>query len=304
MNLDPTIASYEEGLIHERNASPHTVKNYVFDLVEFHDYLKKFQSDLLINKEQIDLQKINPLIIRSYLAVLFQKLSPASIARKLSSLKSFFRYWQKKGKLVQNPANAIHSPKLPKKLPKFLNVDEIFAVLDASFQETYQGKRDKAILELLYSSGLRVSELVGLDLEKMDLQNRLVRVLGKGSKERIVPLGKKASDALVRYLEERSKKVKQDRDTQAVFLNNRGERLNVRTVQRLVDQAMNRCGLTKKISPHVLRHTFATHLLNGGADLRSIQELLGHASLTTTQRYTHVSLDHIMSVYDKAHPKA
>lgn len=309
MILDPLIAGFRDSLVHEKNASPHTVKNYVFDLAEFHDYLKKGQSELLIDGN-IDLEKISPLVLRSYLSLLFQKLSSVSIARKLSSLRSFFKYWQKKGKISQNPAAVLHSPKIPKQLPQFLNVDEIFALLDSRGDDTsFEIRREKVILELFYSCGLRVSELVSLNQGQINVDNRLLRVLGKGNKERIVPVGQKALDALARYLEvrvihPRGKQIKADKEEEALFINNRGGRLTVRTIQRLVDKAIKRCGLSKKISPHVLRHTFATHLLGAGADLRSIQELLGHASLSTTQKYTHVNLDQLMKVYDKAHPKA
>ncbi len=303
MTLDPSIEGFRTSLTHEKNASPHTVKSYLLDLAEFHDYLKKCQSDLL-NQGKIDLEKISPLVLRSYLSILFQKLSSVSIARKLSTLRSFFRYWQKQGKISQNPAAVLHSPKLPQQLPKFLNVDEIFALLDSKLDDGFNARREKSILELFYSCGLRVSELVSLNVGQIDVENRLLRVLGKGNKERIVPVGQKALDALAHYLEVRRQQVKEDKTEAALFLNNRGGRLTVRSIQRLVDVAIKRCGISKKISPHVLRHTFATHLLGAGADLRSIQELLGHVSLSTTQKYTHVNLDQLMKVYDKAHPKA
>lgn len=300
---DSYIKAFRESLIYERGASTHTVKNYVRDLVEFYNCLKKIEPDL-IDKEGMKLAGVSPLILRSYLSVLIQKNHPASVARKLSSLRSFFQYWVKKEKIAQNPAKAIHSPKLPKRLPKFLNVDEVFALLDVPGSDDVRGRRDKAILELLYSCGLRVSELVGLNVDQVDLENRLVRVFGKGGKERLVPVGKKASQKMDHYFKLRDSIVKKDKDSGAVFLNVRGERLSVRSIQRLVDDTIKKCGLSKEVSPHVLRHTFATHLLNAGADLRSIQELLGHASLSTTQKYTHVNLDQLMKVYDRAHPKA
>ncbi|MBI2338795.1 MAG: tyrosine recombinase XerC [Deltaproteobacteria bacterium] len=303
MSIDPLITAFETALVHEKNASPHTVKNYVHDLAEFRAYLTGCQPDL-IEEGAMAINRINPLVIRSYLSILFQKNSPASVARKLSSLRTFFQHWLKNGKINQNPARAIHSPKIPKRLPRFLNVDEIIAMLDSPSEDDFAGRRDKAILELLYSCGLRVSELVGVDLDRLDLENRLVRVLGKGGKERIVPVGKKAVERVRHYLELRPTVLKADKPTGALFLNRWGRRLTVRSVQRMVDEANRRCGLDKAVSPHVLRHTFATHLLNAGADLRSIQELLGHASLSTTQKYTHVNLDQLMKVYDKAHPKA
>lgn len=298
-----SVSAFGEALEHERGASPHTVKNYLHDLGEFCAYLQKYKPELM-TKGDLSLEKIDPMIVRSYLSILFQKNSPASIARKLSSLKSFFQFWVKKGVIAQNPARPIHSPKIPKKLPKFLNVDEIFRLLDSPGDEQFSDLRNKAILELLYSCGLRVAELVGLDIDDIDLENRLVKVIGKGSKERLVPMGKKASHRLNRYLDLRSQVIKKDRPLEAFFLNKQGGRLGVRSVERFVDEAILKSGLSKRISPHVLRHTFATHLLNAGADLRSIQELLGHSSLSTTQKYTHVNLDHLMKVYDNAHPKA
>ena len=303
MSIDSLITSFETSLIHEKNASKHTVKNYVHDLAEFRAYLESCQPEL-IEEGAMAINRINPLVIRSYLSILFQKNSPASVARKLSSLRSFFQYWLKNGKINQNPAKAIHSPKIPKRLPRFLNVDEIVAMLDLPSEDDFAGRRGKAILELLYSCGLRVSELVGVDLDQIDLENRLVRVLGKGEKERIVPVGKKAVERIRHYLQLRTSVIKADKPTNALFLNRRGIRLTVRSIQRMVDQTNRKCGIDKAVSPHVLRHTFATHLLNAGADLRSIQELLGHASLSTTQKYTHVNLDQLIKVYDKAHPKA
>lgn len=301
--MESHIQAFKETLLHQKGASPHTVKNYVRDLEEFYGLVKKNYPELL-KKDNFDLKKINPLVLRSYLSLLFQKNKPSSIARKLSSIRSFFKYWVERGELSQNPASVIHSPKIPKRLPEFLNVDEVFSLLDIPYSQDFAGLRDKAILELLYSCGLRVSELVYLDLNHLNLSERLVKVKGKGNKERIVPIGKKASSALEKYLEKREENLLNKPVADAVFLNRGGGRLTVRSVQRLVEAAIKKSGTGKHLSPHVLRHTFATHLLNSGADLRSIQELLGHASLSTTQKYTHVNLDQLMKVYDQAHPKA
>ena len=209
--------------------------------------------------------------------------------------------------IKQNPAEIVATPRQEKPLPRFLSVDEIFALLEIPDQSTVLGRRDKAILEFLYASGVRVSELVGLNLSSLDLDLGITRVLGKGRKERIVLLGSKAIAALRSWLEIRESlqepEVAED-DQEAVFLNSRGKRLSARSVARVVDKYIVRCALLRKISPHSLRHTFATHLLDAGADLRGIQELLGHVSLSTTQKYTHLSLDHLMEVYDKAHPRA
>jgi integrase/recombinase XerC len=209
----------------------------------------------------------------------------------------------KKGILDQNPAKVINSPKIPKKLPKFLNVDEINALLSVHFKNNKFGKRDRAIMELLYSSGLRVSELVSLDLGSLSLEESLLRVKGKGNKERIVPVGAQALAAIREYLNERSS-IKDIRDAEAVFMNKNGTRLSVRSVQRLVAHVTLETGLNKTATPHTLRHSFATHMLGAGADLRSIQELLGHKSLSTTQRYTHVGVDELTKVYDRTHPKS
>ena len=247
--------------------------------------------------------RVSPLVLRCYLNLLFQKNEAASIARKLSCLRSFFKYFVKTGVLLENPANAIHSPKIPKKLPRFLNVDEVSAMLAVNFDIKKFGKRDRAILELLYSSGLRVSELVDLNLDQVDFDSSMVLVHGKGNKERLVPMGAYAERALKDYLLERQT-AQHSEDPDAFFLNKNGTRLTVRTVQRLVAQVILQMGLSKNVTPHTLRHSFATHMLGSGADLRTIQELLGHESLSTTQKYTHVSIEELSQVYDKAHPKS
>lgn len=299
-SVDPHITSFADALTFERKASPHTVSNYVLDLEAFREHLTQNHPDLLENGA-IKIGEISPLIVRSYLSVLFQKHHPSSCSRKLSSLRSFFQHWVKQGHLTQNPARAIHGPKIPKRLPKFLGVEEIFAILDQPFEDDFSGQRDRAILELLYSCGLRVSELTGLDEVDVDLENRMVKVCGKGNKERIVPIGKKAIGALRDYLVYRLHLKTEDG---AIFVNRLGQRISTRSIQRMVEKINSKIGLNKNISPHILRHTFATHLLNSGADLRAIQELLGHSSLSTTQKYTHVNLDQLMKVYDASHPKA
>lgn len=278
--------------------------SYGRDLGEFYEYLRKSQAEVLENGV-LQLERINPLMIRSYLSLLFQKNGATSIARKLSALRSFFKYYVKKGELEQNPAKIIKSPKVPKRLPKFLNVDEINSMLAVELSGTKYGKRDHAILELLYSSGLRVSELVGLNMDQVDMNESLVRIHGKGDKERLVPIGSQAMTALADYLSERENVILvKDVDVTAVFLNKNGTRLTVRSVQRLVSRVTGESGLNKSATPHTIRHSFATHMLGAGADLRSIQELLGHKSLSTTQKYTHVGVDELSKVYDKAHPKS
>lgn len=286
----------------QKNSAQNTVMSYSRDLMEFYAYLKEHQAEV-VEENQLVLDRIHPLIIRSYLSLLFQKNGATSIARKLSALRSFFKYFVRKGSLEQNPAKVIKSPKVPKKLPKFLNVDEINAMLSVEMEQNRYGKRDKAILELLYSSGLRVSELVGLNLESIDKFESLARIRGKGNKERLVPIGEQAMKALAEYIQERDE-IRVLKDPAAMFVNKNGTRLTARSVQRLVAKVTGVTGLNKMATPHTLRHSFATHMLGAGADLRSIQELLGHKSLSTTQRYTHVGVEELSKVYDKAHPKS
>ena len=300
--LEPQIQEFLTFLKNQKNASFHTHKSYGSDLGEFYGYMVRCQKDCF-TKNKLVLESISPMILRCYLNVLFQKNGPSSIARKLSCLRSFFQYFVKRERLTQNPAKAIHSPKIPKKLPKYLNVDEVQALLTAHFTKKPLDKRNRAMLELLYSSGLRVSELVSLNFSHLDLNERVVHVLGKGNKERIVPVGKYAVEALEDYLEEKSVQSKA-KDSQALFLNKNGTRMTTRSVQRLLTEIIEKIGLNKNVTPHSLRHSFATHMLGAGADLRSIQELLGHESLSTTQKYTHVGIDQLAKVYDKAHPKS
>jgi integrase/recombinase XerC len=257
----------------------------------------------------IDWKDINPLLIRSYLCELISKGNmKSSVARKLASLRTFFKYLLRQGKIVFNPAQRVASPKLPRKLSSFLSADEATALLESADAPTPQGLRDRSILEVFYGGGIRLSELVGLDLSDLDMEAGLIRVLGKGGKERVVPIGSYAISALREYLARRDEffppAKKGERGETAVFLNRWGSRLSGRSVSQIVLKYLRKSGVSHHITPHSLRHSFATHLLDGGADLRAIQELLGHARLSTTQRYTHLSMDKIMEVYDKAHPKA
>jgi integrase/recombinase XerC len=289
------IDRFQQHLVVERNVSPHTCAAYLRDLAEFREFL--------VNHGGADtalLPRIDHLLLRRYLTELHKRNQRTSIARKLSALRSFFRYLVREGVLSANPAAAVATPKRSRYLPKTLSVDEAAALMERGHGATTLALRDRAFLELLYSSGLRVSELTGLDVGGLDLRENLVRVLGKGRKERIVPVGAKAHAALVAYLEARGTAG----DDQPLFTNHRGGRLTPRSVQRHLKTRLLKAGVLKDISPHALRHSFATHLLDGGADLRAIQELLGHASLSTTQRYTQVSVDQLMAVYDKAHPRS
>jgi integrase/recombinase XerC len=251
--------------------------------------------------------KIDRLAIRAYLSHLFRQCKKSSLARKISAQRSFFRYLVAEGILTQNPAEMVSTPKQDKPLPTFLPVDDVFSLMEAPDHSTVWGARDRAILEVLYSCGIRVSELVGLSDGDADYFLGILKVYGKGGKERIVPIGEKAVEALQQYLPLRDG-VLAHRNWRGprspFFINARGGRLTSRSVGRILQKHLQRCGLLRKISPHALRHSFATHLLDAGADLRSIQEMLGHVSLSTTQKYTHISMGKLMEIYDRAHPRA
>jgi integrase/recombinase XerC len=288
--LNKYIELFNNSLKAERDVSRHTLRAYTKDLSDFFSFTAKKPQD------------IDKLDIRSYLASLYQKkLKKTSISRKLATIRSFYKFLYREGYVKNNPAKLVSSPKIPKNLPRFLTIDEAFSLMEAPKGDTFQATRDKSILELLYSSGLRVSEISLLDINDLDIKESLIRAKGKGKKERIIPIGKKAMDALRNYL---SEKISLKKKSQSLFLNIQGGRLTQRSIRRIVGKYGRLIALKGCLSPHVIRHTFATHLLHGGADLRSIQELLGHASLSTTQKYTHVDIAHLIEVYDKAHPRA
>jgi len=298
------LEAFLEHLRATRNASEHTLKAYASDLGQYREYLKGCGRDW---------DSAGLLEIRGYLGHLHRLGQRRStVARKLAAIRSFYRFLHREGYLAANPARAVASPRQEKRLPRFLTVDDVFRLLecetgDAEPRGASAGRprsttallRDTALLETLYGAGLRVGELVRLNREDVDLEAGLVRVQGKGRRERIVPLGRQAREALARYLRERSGPA-----GGALFRNARGERLTDRSVRRILKHRLRVAGLLRDASPHALRHSFATHLLEGGADLRAIQEMLGHRSLSTTQRYTHVNLDRLMAVYDQAHPRA
>jgi integrase/recombinase XerC len=281
-----------------RAVSPHTLKAYAQDLKAFFAYLEP---------QGIAPEKASHLHIRGFLGVQSVTLAPASRARRLAGVKAFFKFLTRRKVIEVNPARRVKTPKLPQRLPRAVPVDEAFALMEAPDTEKVLGLRDAAMLEVLYGGGLRVSELCGLDVADLDMKSRTVRVLGKGNKERFCPLHEGAIDAVKVWLERRGEllvKPAKKQDPAALFLNFRGGRLTTRSVERHLDRYVTQLGLNRKMSPHALRHSFATHLLAGGADIRSIQELLGHASLSTTQRYTAVSFEQLQSVYDKSHPRA
>jgi integrase/recombinase XerC len=315
----------------EKNASPHTCRCYQRDLEGFEDFLKNSGMVLNISAE-VEWEKVDRLTIRKYLSFLHRKNKKSSIARKISTLRSFFRYLNREQMIGSNPAKSISTPKVEKTLPTTLTVDEAFRLMESPKNLSEKGSpavmkdnslRDRAILELLYSSGLRVSELVGLNLGQIDLDLGIVKVMGKGRKERIVPVGRKAVESLNAYLDERggmkglrpgarasvpegfpARRGAGPEGGDPLFVNSLGGRLTARSVGRLIKKYTRHSGIFRKISPHSLRHTFATHLLDAGADIREIQEMLGHSSLSTTQRYTHISIGKLMEVYDKAHPRS
>lgn len=293
-------------LRHERHASEETVRAYSSDLAQFSDY-----ASTRIGISDFSLHIITADIIRGFLATVYRRLEKTSRARKLSTLRSFFRFLLERGYHSQNPSDQVAYPKTRQKIPAFLDLDQVFHFLNALERAaaipgtTWRRARNWAMFECLYSTGMRVSELVSLKESDIDWETELIRVLGKGRKERLVPVGKKALHAIAEYLRVLDLQLPGCRNGGgAVFRNARGKKITVRSVQRILKSELRHCGLWQHLSPHGLRHTFATHLLNSGADLRSIQEMLGHVNLSTTQRYTHVNLDQLMKAYDAAHPRS
>ncbi len=274
----------------EKNYSPHTILNYKLDLNDFEKFLGSVEPEL---------GKIDYLTLRKYLAALKEKnLANRSVNRRLSTLRSFFKFLSREGLVKTNPILVLSSPKQEKHLPLFLTEEEVTKLIDSVMPKDERGFRDRAILETFYSTGIRISELAGLGKDDIDFIGGIVKVMGKGKKERIVPIGDKAISALRDYLNKRSK------DIDAIFLNKSGRRITTRGIRNIVGKYIRLAGMKHGVSPHTLRHSFATHLLNRGADLRSVQELLGHANLSTTQIYTHLTTDRLKNVYDKAHPRA
>ena len=302
--VDKLIRQYVDHLRNERNVSPHTLRNYRSDLVQFNQFL--VQRELCLGQAgTVDVRKVDIHVARAYLAALTKNRKKSSMGRKLAALKGFFRYLVAIRHIEKDPLRLIHSPKQEKPLPNFLSVDDVFQLLGAIKVNSSLDVRDRAILEVFYSTGIRASELVGLNWSDVDFQLGIIRVVGKGSKERIVPIGEVALQTLRDYGQEvRETWSLPCTGANPAFLNHRGGRITTRSVARVVEKHLREAGIAVKMGPHGLRHSFATHLLNSGADLRVIQELLGHASLSTTQRYTHLNLDELTAVYDKAHPRA
>ena len=302
------IEQYLHHLRYVRNASPHTLRNYASDLAQFLEFLSKTGRDITGSPEA--LAAVGHHEIRAFLAALYEGgRKKSSIARKVASLRAFFKYLYREGIIEENPARLVSTPKLPKTLPHIMTTEEMNRFLNSVARSARSGGvlrlRDRAMLELLYASGLRASELVGLDLADVNIGSRVVLVRGKGRKERWVPFGSKAEASLSAYLRARRKlRPSRGHSSSAVFLNHRGERLTTRSLDRILKKCLQLFSAGLKASPHSLRHAFASHMLHEGADLRSIQEMLGHKSLSTTQKYTQVSIKDLVTVYDKTHPKA
>ncbi|MDD9304740.1 MAG: tyrosine recombinase XerC [Desulfobacter sp.] len=296
------VKGFIQTLEAEKGYSAHTLRAYRSDVLDFMGFCLKIifaqeswtEDDFKKKAGQVDKQ-----IVRKYLALMVnKKKSKATMARRLSALKSFFDYMVRSGEIKINPADAIPFPKKEKKIPQFLCIDDLFRLLDGIKTDSWMDKRNLAMFETFYSTGMRISEIHGMNIKDIDFKTQMIRVFGKGSKERVIPVGQRALNAIKYY------RTQILEPGEAVFLNKDHRRLSQRSIRRILDKIVQECGLETKISPHTLRHSFATHMLDSGADLRGIQEILGHASLSTTQIYTHVSMDRLMQVYDKAHPRS
>jgi integrase/recombinase XerC len=301
------IDSFLESLVTEKGYSDHTRRAYRKDLLDFLSFLAEARFAGSARQKRspvVKLNQIDGIMLRGYLGFLHRKNKKTTIARKLSAIRSFFKYLVKNGVISENPAELVLTPKQDKTIPVYLSVDEIFRLLDSIQTDTLLGLRNRAIFETLYSCGIRVSELAQMNFSDIDFSGAVIRVSGKGSKQRIVPVGQKALAAIKAY---RTRLQKQTGslviNEGPLFLNRFHKRLSPRSIARILKKLVETIGLLTPVSPHALRHTFATHMLDAGADLRTVQELLGHKSLSTTQKYTHVSIDRLMETYDRAHPR-
>jgi integrase/recombinase XerC len=306
-DMEREIANFGLHMEVERNLSPNTRKNYISDLRQFKAFLDANNISAKIDDTE-GMIDVDHMVIRAFLGSLYrEKLKKVSISRKVTALRTFFNYLERKGKIKVNPGQMVQGPKIEKYVPQFLSVEEMFSLLGSKMPTSASGLRDRAIVELFYSSGIRLSELAGLNGSDIDYSQGLMKIRGKGKKERMVPVGDKAVAALKMYLERRNEISPgniRDGSDEAIFINTAGTRLSTRSVARILDKVVLASGLGKKVSPHMLRHTFATHMMEAGADLRAIQEFLGHESLSTTQKYMSVTIGRLLQVYDKAHPKA
>lgn len=304
--LSGCIETFIESLAAEKGYSAHTLRAYQHNLTELAAFAA---GDPLWARSEpqrwahIAVDQIDELAIRSYLGYLHGRNQKTTIARKMAAIRSFFRFLHKHRVIAENPVELLRPPKHGKSIPVYLPVDDMFRLLDAIKPEGVLGYRNRAILETLYSTGVRVSELAGLNMADLDARAGIIRVLGKGGKERQVPIGERAVGAIAVYRDILSEQAGLPADDGAIFLNKDLGRLTTRSIARVVDKMARACGLAVPVSPHAMRHSYATHMLDAGADLRAVQELLGHRNLSTTQRYTHVSIDRLMAAYDKAHPR-
>lgn len=305
--LNHQITSFIEAILSEKGYATNTSRAYLHDLTELATFIRE---NFLPEREgqkawdHFGADQIDSLMVRSYLGFLSKKNKKVTIARKLSSIRSFFRYLIKHGIILDNPLDMVLTPKQEKTIPSYLTVDDMFRLLDSIGSDTLLDLRNRAIFETLYSSGIRVSELSEMNVFDVDFDRCIIRVIGKGNKERMVPIGNKAKDAIKKYREMLvMENVVPANENRPLFLNKNGGRLTPRSIARVLDKIVKACGLLIPVSPHALRHTFATHMLDAGADLRVVQELLGHKSLSTTQKYTHMSIDKLMETYDKTHPR-
>jgi len=305
------VTTFVQTLSSEKGYSENTCRAYLQDLEEFAAYIdeNRTYSQGGGKQQALNADKVDALLIRGYLGYLHKKNKKSTVARKLSALRSFFGYLVKHGAIMENPIDNILTPKQDKAIPVYLAIDDMFRLLDSIETDSLLGLRNRALFETLYSCGIRVSELAGMNVEDVDFSSGVIRVVGKGNKERMVPIGTKAMEAIKAYRAQLSLEAAADprkkspQENGPLFLNNNRGRLTARSIARILDRLARICGLAMPISPHALRHTFATHMLDAGADLRAVQELLGHKSLSTTQKYTHVSIDRLMETYDRAHPR-
>ncbi len=299
--MENLIRNFLKSLHAEKNYSDFTISSYGTDLRQFSEFLQAQYGD------SVGLLDVSKSHIRAFLSHLTANgISRNTIGRKLAALRSFYRHLHKKGILAENPARQVRTPKYQKKLPNFLTIAEALQLLELPDLDSPEGIRDRAILEIFYGTGIRLRELTNMNLQDIDFHRGVIRIFGKGGKERLVPLGPKAGQVLKQYLNLRNEFLKNNRhpDLQAVFLGKKGKRISPRQVQRRVNHYLSRISEATSLSPHILRHTFATHLLDAGADLEAVKDLLGHASLSTTQIYTHVSMEQLLKVYKQAHPRA
>lgn len=311
MKPETLISDFIESLDSEKAYSANTCRAYRADLRAFAEFAEKNQparrarGGTGAKYPQFRIENVDALTIRLYLGYLYKKNTKTTIGRKLSAIRSFFRYLVRSGIVQDSPADQILSPKQEKHIPAYLTVDDMFRLLDSIPHDSLLGLRNRAIFETLYSSGIRVSELAGLNEFDVDYTGRVIRVMGKGGRQRIVPIGEKALQAVKAYRAGLGEKTRPDQSVSGgpLFLNKNGTRLSTRSIARIMDKLARQCALAVPVSPHAMRHSFATHMLDAGADLRVVQELLGHKSLSTTQKYTHVSIDRLMEAYDRAHPR-